>query len=195
VLQFTPDAFKTPAQVCPQEPQLLTSVFVLVPPTHGPKGVQVPLLHERVAVPLQLHVSVANPTHVQAPQVQELSHVRVPPVPQLPVEPGAHCCWPVHADHADQVPVVPSQVRVCIPQLPHFCWGGPVHICPPQFPQLHVPPHICMPPLPQLCMDPGAHWPSPEHADHADQVPVLESQVRVWVPQLPHARLGAPVHI
>jgi hypothetical protein len=39
----------------------------------------------------------------------------------------------------------------------------------------------------------GAHTPSPEHADHADHVPLL--QVRVCVPQLPHGCEVAPVHV
>jgi hypothetical protein len=100
---------------------------------------------------------------------------------------GVHTPSPEHADHADQVPLALSQVRVCVPHLPHACEAEPVHVWFPHAPHVQLPPHDWVPPLPQLCVALGAHAPSPVHADQADQVPALWSHVRVWVPQLPHA--------
>jgi hypothetical protein len=52
----------------------------------------------------------------------------VPPVPQLWVAAGVHAPSAVHAPHGDQVPC--SQVRDCVPHIPHACSVGPVHAMP-----------------------------------------------------------------
>jgi hypothetical protein len=51
-----------------------------------------------------------------------------------------------------------------------------------------------MPPLPQVVTAPGAHTPSPLHANHADHCPVDGSHVRLWDPQFPHVWVVEPVH-
>jgi hypothetical protein len=86
-----------------------------------------------------------------------------------------------------------SQVRVCAPQLPHACVGTPVHIWPLQAAShWQLPPQICVPWAPQVRIAFGAHGPSMAHAEKLDHLAVVVSQVRVSVPQLPHAVEGAP---
>jgi hypothetical protein len=102
----------------------------------------------------------------------------------------------VQADQPDHVPVVPSHVLICVPQLPHDCDDAPLHVCPEQVePHWQLPPQVCDPPWPHGCVEFGAHGPSPAQADHADQVPDALSHVRVCVPQLPHAVDEGPVHV
>jgi hypothetical protein len=121
--------------------------------------------------------------------------VCVPPAPQVRVCLGEQEPAPLHTDQSDHVPLVMSQVRVCAPQLPHACVGTPVHIWP-----LHaashwqLPPQICVPWAPQVRIAFGAHGPSMPQAEKADHLAVAVSQVRVSVPQLPHAVEGAPAH-
>jgi hypothetical protein len=57
------------------------------------------------------------------------------------------------------------------------------------------PPHDWVPPLPQAWIVLTEHTPSPAHADHADHIPVVLSQVRICVPHLPHACAAAPLHV
>lgn len=116
------------AQTWPQVPQFCTSVVVSVPPTQLENPDQLPLLHVRVWVPVQPQVWLVGPLQEQVPQWQSLPQVWEPPaVPQAWVAPGAHAPSPVHADHTDHIPVLPSQVCVCIPQLPHDWLAGPAH--------------------------------------------------------------------
>jgi hypothetical protein len=53
--------------------------------------------------------------------------------------------------------------------------------------------HVCEPSTPQACDVAEMQTPSPEHADHAVHVPLL--QLRDWVPQLPHAWDKGPGHV
>jgi hypothetical protein len=91
--------------------------------------------------------------------------------------------------------VLPSQVRVCVPQLPHACEAGPAHTCIAHAPQVQLPPQVCVPPEPHACEALGAHTPPPLHAPQSDHVPVLLSHARDCVPQLPHACEAAPEHV
>jgi hypothetical protein len=102
---------------------------------------------------------------------------------------------PAQADHADHVLVASSQVRVCVPQLPHACDEGPLHVWLPHADHWQLPPHDCMPPFPHGCVVLTAHTPSPAQADHADHDPVLLSHVRVCVPHLPQACDEAPLQV
>jgi hypothetical protein len=133
-----------------------------------------------------LHVWLAHGDHWQLPP-----HDCVPPFPQGCVVLTEHTPSPVQVDQADHAPVLLSQVRVCVPQLPHACDDGPLHVWLPHTVHRQSPPHDCAPPFPQLWVLPGAQSPSPVHADHIDQTPW--SHVRVCVPQLPHPSLAAPV--
>jgi hypothetical protein len=91
------------------------------------------------------------------------------------------------------MPVLPSQVRVCVPQLPHAWLGGPEHTWPVQeVAQWQVASQVCVPPEPQARVAVGAQSPSAVHAPHAEYMPVLPSQVRERVPQLPHASVAGP---
>jgi hypothetical protein len=49
---------------------------------------------------------------------------------------------------------------------------------------------VWVPALPQACVSFGSQVPSPEHADHADHVPL--SQERLWVPQRPQLSETGP---
>jgi hypothetical protein len=141
----------------------------------------------RVCIPQLPHACVDGPLHgniwpVHAPQLQVALQARIPLLPQLCIAPGVHCPCPVHAPHADHIPVVLSQVRVCAPQLPHGCVEAPLHVWPTHAePHVHEPPHVWVPlsPWPQLRVALGAHTPSLAHADHADQWAVVASHVRV----------------
>ncbi len=165
----------------------------------APQAPTAPLLHVRVCVPVQLHVCCSGvepqfwpmqPIHWQLePQVF------VPPVPQGVVAFGAQTPAPEHVDHADQVPVLLSHVRVCVPQLPQPCEVAPEHVWLPHGPHWQFPPQDCVPPVPQLWLVAGVHTPSPEHVDQADHVPLLLSHVRVCVPQLPQPCEAAPEHV
>jgi len=85
------------------------------------------LSHVRVCVPqfphacddAPLHVWLAHVDHWQLPP-----HDCVPPFPHACELPDAQSPSPVHADHVDQTP--PSQVRTCVPQLPHPSLAAPV---------------------------------------------------------------------
>lgn len=57
--------------------------------------------------------------------MQLVVHDSEPYVLQLAVTDGVHAPSSEHPDQADQVPVLPSQVRVCVPQLPQLCDEGP----------------------------------------------------------------------
>jgi hypothetical protein len=117
-----------------------------------------------------------------APQVWE------PPVPQAWVAPGAHAPWLAQALQSDQTPFVHE--RVWLPQLPQVWVVGPVQLWPPQGSHWQVAPQVCIPPVPQVRIEPGAHAPSPAHADQPDQTPLLH--VRVWVPQAPQPWVVGP---
>jgi hypothetical protein len=50
-------------------------------------------------------------------------------------EVGEHTPCPAHVDQSDNLPVVLSQVRVCVPQLPHACVNAALlQVCPAQAP-------------------------------------------------------------
>jgi hypothetical protein len=138
-------------------------------------------------------------------QLQVLSQVSVPvlPSPQVRVAFGAHVPSPEHAPNADQVPVLVSHVRVCVPvlQLPHIAVAEPAHAITGSTHvvlQLHVLSQASVPALfvPHIRVELGAHVPPPEHAPKADQLPVVVSHVRVSVPllQLPQLAVAEPLH-
>jgi hypothetical protein len=165
---------------------------VFVPPTQAPNGDQLPSLQVRVAVPLQLQVCEDGPLHEQAPQLQSAPQLCDPPaVPQVRVALGWHCPSLEQDDQVDQVPVLVSQIRVWVPQLPHGWDEAPLHCCPPQASHLQSAPHDCVPPLPHGWVVPAAHSFSPAHADQSDHCPV--AQVRLWVPHRPHACEPGPM--
>lgn len=115
-----------------QLPQSQPVEHVCVP--RPPHARVVPALHcfsfphaDHVAVPvLGLHVLVCTPQLPQlriagslqvcptqsVPHAQLAVHVCVPFEPHVRVACGAHAPWPMHADHADGVPVAVSHVRV-----------------------------------------------------------------------------------
>jgi hypothetical protein len=168
-------------------------------PEHLDQADHIPVMesHVRVCDPQLPQLWDEAPGHVWL--LQELywqlpPHDSVPLFPQVCVAPGEHAPSPLHADHADHVPVPLSHVRVCVPQSPQLWDAAPVHVWLVHAPHAQLPPHDCVPPLPQLWDEFGAHAPSPVHADQADHVPVLLSHVRVCVPQLPQACDAAPVH-
>jgi hypothetical protein len=166
-------------------------------PVHVPHAdhVPVPLSHVRVCVPQLPQGCDDGPEHVwlaHVPQWQLPPHDCIPPDPQDWLGFGAHSPSPVHAPHADHVPVVLSQVRVCVPQLPHACDDAPVQGTSPHAAQVHAIVHDCVPPPSQACEAPAVHTPSAEHADQADHVPVVALHVRDCVPQLPHVCDAAP---
>jgi hypothetical protein len=78
-----------------------------------------------------------HPAHWQVPG----SHVAVPPLPQGIVAFGAQTPPPVQAPQADHIPVVLSQVRVCVPQLPQPCEAVPLHTWFPHALHWQLPPH------------------------------------------------------
>jgi hypothetical protein len=178
-------------------PQWAVSVERSIPPMHGPHAESTPLLQVRVCVPVQLQDCDSEaapqfcPMHEPHWQVAG-SHVAVPPLPHDVIEFGAQAPWLPQADHEDHSPVEPSQVRVCVPQLPQLCEPAPAHTWFPQELHRQVPPHDWVPLFWQPCVVPAAHSPSPAHADQADHVPVPLSQVRVCVPQWPQAWVAAP---
>jgi hypothetical protein len=94
------------------------------PLTHCPEALHVC----GVALLLPLHCVAPGVHAVHAPHVQLPSQTWIPPFRQLSIEPGAHCPWLVHADHADHMAVLPSQVRVRVPQLPQVWLAAPMHI-------------------------------------------------------------------
>jgi hypothetical protein len=126
--------------------------------------------------------------HTHAP-----THDCAPLFWQDSVEPSAQTPSPVHADQVDHCPVAESHVRVCVPQLPHACEAGPLHVWLVHCPHWQLPPHDCVPPLAQDCVELGAQTPAFVQADHWDHVPVASSHVRVCVPQLPHDCVVGPV--
>jgi hypothetical protein len=101
----------------------------------------------------------------------------------------------MHTDHAPNVPVFGSHVRICIPQLPHACIVGPLHICPLQLPHLQVASQVSVPWFAQACVLPCLHTPSAVHAPYALHMPVLVLQVRDCVPQLPQVCVAAPLQV
>jgi hypothetical protein len=144
VPQF-PHGFDVTSQLEPHA----TSGVVQVTPHFVPSHVAAPLAgtgqaaHElpqlfRELLETQAPLQACSPVEqVQPPHVHVLVHVAVPLPSQASVAFGAHTPAPVHADQADQVPNVPLQVRVCVPQLPH-AW---VPVCvgpqtPPHFPAI-----------------------------------------------------------
>ncbi len=156
---------------------------------------ELPLLPELLPLPELPPDPLLDAPPVHAPHWHELTHACVPPPAQLRVAFGAHAPSPAHPDQADHIPVVPSHVLVCVPQLPHACDDGPVHDWPAHVaPHWQLPPQTCVPPCPHARVAFGAHAPSPAQADHADQVLVVSSHVRVCVPQLPHACDEGPLH-
>jgi energy-converting hydrogenase Eha subunit F len=128
--------------------------------------------------------------HLQSPP-----HTCVPPDPQARVSSGLHMPSSLHVDQSESCPVFVSQVRVCTPQLPHARERSPSHVCPAQT-ESHwqSPPQVCVPFEPQARVSSGLHSPSSLHACQSDQAPVSPSQLRICVPQLPHARAGGPWH-
>ena len=52
---------------------------------------------------------------------------------------------------------------------------------------------VWLPPVPHICAAPGAQAPWFMQAPQSDQAPLLH--VRLWVPQLPQAWVGAPVQV
>lgn len=84
-------------------------------------------------------------------------------------------------------------MRVCVPQLPQARELAPEHIWLPQVPHSQLVLQVCVPELPQLWLVVGVHTPSPLHADQLDHTPFL--QVRVCVPQLPHASELGPLQV
>jgi hypothetical protein len=102
----------------------------------------------------------------------------------------------VQVDQADHCPVLVSQVRDCVPQLPHAIVAGPVHIWPGHSAgHWQLARQVRLPPLPQACVAPEAQAPWFMQADQADHWPVLPSQVRVCVPQFSQGWVGEPMHI
>jgi hypothetical protein len=98
------------------------------------------------------------------------------------------------------MPVLVSQVRVCVPQLPQVCEDAPVHmmLTPVHAPHEHVDAlHICVPLLfaPHIWVDVPPQTPWFMHADQALNSPVFVLHVRICIPQLPHACAVAPVQV
>jgi len=73
-------------------------------------------------------------------------------VPQLCVAFGAHTPWPEQVDHAENVPVELSHVRVCVPQLPQLREVAPSQLLPPQLPQAQLLVQVWVPFAPQACV-------------------------------------------
>jgi hypothetical protein len=189
-----------PGQTVPQPPQLLPSVCsstqLLAQRASPPLQVQAPhwQLPLHVCDPLVSQVCVAAgahapwPVHVpHADQVPPLQvRLWVPQFPQACVVAPLHAHWPlVHVEPAGQV--VPHAPQLALSessstQVPPQDESPALHA---QAPHWQVPAHDCDPLPWQACVAPGAHAPCPAQAAQADHVPAL--QVRVWVPQLPHA--------
>jgi hypothetical protein len=139
--------------------------------------------------------SVEPAAHSHAPNLQlSVLHVCVPSPPlQAWVEPALQVPSPAQGPNAPQVPVLVSQVRICVPQLPQVCVAEPgVHgmLTPVHGPHAHVAAlQLCVPLLfaPHTCICVPLQTPWFVQAPNALQVPVLVSHVRVCVPQLPHA--------
>jgi hypothetical protein len=104
---------------------------------------------------------------------------------------GTHSPSPPQAPQSDQVPL--SQVRVWVPQLPQPWLAGPAQVWLPQGSHWQLALQVCMPPVPQAWVAAGTQTPCPPQADQSDQTPL--AQVRVWVPQLPHAWLEGPAQV
>jgi hypothetical protein len=152
----------------------------------------------RVLVPHLPHAWVDDPGQVIGAHVL---HWQLPPQLRTPplhdsVAPGAQVPSPVQADQAEGSPVLPSQVRVRVPHLPHASTSGIRHFCWVQAaPHWQSPPQVWTPSLPQVRVSPGAQLPSFPQVSHPDHWPLLPLQVRFWVPHLPHACAGEPPHI
>jgi hypothetical protein len=180
------------------------------PELHTPVSLQVvqfahfPLLvsQTRLCVPHMPQVRVVAPSHICPGQaafhLHVAPHVWVPEAPHVRAAPGTQSPSFEHAPHSDHVPVFVSHLRVCVPQLPHARELSPVQRWPVHAAShMQLPAHVWVPDslAPQRRVESGEHTPSPEHVDHADHMPAVMSQVRLWVPQYPQACVAGPVHL
>jgi len=63
---------------------------------------------------------------MQLCQRQSAPQLCAPLSPQASLSPGAHSPCSLHGDQSDQRPELPSQLRLCVPQLPQACVAGPL---------------------------------------------------------------------
>jgi hypothetical protein len=192
----------SPQGCVPDEPQPRAASGAHTPSSsHGPQPPYWPVLasHVRRCKPQLPHARDDSPVQVWPAHVdsqRQLSpHSCVPDEPQLRTLFARHSPWSVHSDQSDHCPDAPSQLRVSTPQLPQLCRFEPKQLCPVHASsQLQLPSHTCVPPRPQPRVSSGSQTPSPAHGDQSDQLPLVISQVRVRVPQLPHAIERSPSH-
>jgi hypothetical protein len=132
-------------------------------PAQAENVLHVPVLVSQVrsCVPQSPQVWVAAPVHgmltpVHAPHAHVAAlHIWVPLLfaPHICVCVPEQTPSPAHAENALHVPVLVSQVRVCVPHLPHVCEDAPVHVWPVHAPHAHIAAtHVCVPPLPHACV-------------------------------------------
>jgi hypothetical protein len=156
---------------------------------------QVPLSQVRVWVPHLPQAWVVAPEQVwpaQASHWQVALHDCTPPVPQAWVAPTMHTpSFAQVADQSDQTPLL--QVRLLVPQFPQAMVAEPLQVWPVHPPHWQVAPQVWLPPVPQACVVAGAQTPWFAQPDQSDQVPLL--QVRVCVPQFPHACIAGPAQV
>jgi len=171
--------------------QTHSSFWQLSPsPQVRPQAPQLALLDTGTHAPAQFIWPTGQPHSLHS---QRSLQVRPPPLAQGICVPGSQLPGSLQADQSVGRPVLRSQPRVRMPQLPHASIVSPGQLCP-----LHSaahwqsPPQVRVPPLPQAWVVPGSHAPCPSHCPNSDQVPVFSSHSRVWVPHIAQARVGDP---
>jgi hypothetical protein len=83
----------------------------------------------------------------------------VPPVPQLCVLFGAQLPSLVQVPQSLHLPVLPLQVRACVPQLPQPCVAAPEQVWPVHAPHSQLLLQDCLPPAPQVWVAAGVQLP------------------------------------